>query len=1013
MAILDKMVDSVESILTYLARYMVGKDLASYCELCNAVGLTDDDIKRHPDLNAPYILVDDKNAMLTVFDLQGTYEILSDEEFLQMIDVLRIKMNGYLQRYGHSLTIGFERDPSRGEDELMRLAEPQIITAKRIGLDSRDIIIDRVKRNAPYVAWEQNLLVIYTHLNVLNPDELKREIKDLSKELIKNKVPGTMFGQNPATILMALKSRHDTMIERIKKDLERSGANGRLGVMLEPIDGHDAIRRIRTMFDRENTSYKFKGVITGDKVIPHGREDKNDCSDLTLPLIKYQIVTNNVETQGQLIKTTDYYHGVLSMELGPQEPQPFSTLFASIDRDLPWRCRIDINPGALNEMRGRQMASSIVGMFPANKVIRESFLYLSEESKSNAICSMKMTFSTWSTSEKETKRYMGSLEKAIQAWGVCQVTSVHGDPLAAWVSTIPGFTSKNVANRMAPPLPDALALCPFQRPATPWWNNGSLIVRTPDGKIYPIQLGSRLQDTWLELIAAPPGGGKSVFANSMNNATVHRSGNTRLPLMTIVDVGPSSSGLISLIQDSLPEHRKHEALYLRLQNHEKYSVNPCDTQLGARYPTQKESEFIENFFTLFCTDPAKGEAPNGCAQVISQLVKITYAERAGQQAHLYESQVEPIIDNLLEKSEIKSKHPESWWNDATWWEITDLLFKAGYIPEAAIAQRQAVPVMPDYIAALSNEVIRTTFGKVHVEGTGEPLLSYIARCLNTAMSSYVLFSGRTRFTLNSETRVISIDLNDVLGAKTREGAIKTAAMYMFARQLAAKNYFLSEEVVLPVIPQQYTEYHMARIRDVQDEQKSIIYDEFHNTEGQKSFVETTVKDAREGRKWGIRIVIISQYLADYPQSLLNAATAVYMMSGNSIDDQKILRESFNVSEEAIRRLQREATGPSAEGGNFLALFKTKVGTVVQLLTNTVGPIELWAFSTTLEDVSLRNRLYKRLSPPVARKLLAEEFPTGSAMKVIEKMRLEKDDSDENSVIDILANKLVEKFNFNN
>ncbi|CAH2902222.1 MAG: IncI1 plasmid conjugative transfer protein TraU, partial [uncultured Paraburkholderia sp.] len=52
-----------------------------------------------------------------------------------MIDNLRVKMNGYMKRYGHSITFGFERDPDRSLDELMRLAEPQINAARRIGLN--------------------------------------------------------------------------------------------------------------------------------------------------------------------------------------------------------------------------------------------------------------------------------------------------------------------------------------------------------------------------------------------------------------------------------------------------------------------------------------------------------------------------------------------------------------------------------------------------------------------------------------------------------------------------------------------------------------------------------------------------------------------------------------------------------------------------------------------------------------------------------------------------------------
>ena len=1007
--ILDKGVTIVEDTLAYLAKYWIGKDLAGYCELATALGLTDEDIRRHPDLEDPYILVDENLSLLTAFDVQGTYQILSDDDFAGMIELLRIKMNGYMKRHGHSITLGFERDPGRAMDELMRLAEPQIKAARRIGLKSEDIILDRVMRNAPLVAWEQNLMIVYTHTSIMTKDEFKQEMKEYADRAYKNELPRLDFSQNPAAVLMSMKYRHDTMLERIQHDFERSGVDGKPGIMIKPISAHEAVKRIRIMANRERTSQKFRPVLPGDRFLPHGREDDHDYSDLTPPKISYQVCTCDVENLRDMIRTDELYHGNLSMELGPQESLPFSTLFASIDRTIPWRVRIDINPGGLKEMRGRQMLTSFVGMLPANKQIRQSFIDLNEREKEDAICSMKFTVSTWSDSQLETKRRMAALEKSIQAWGVCQVTSTHGDPMAIWCSTIPGFTTKNVANRMVPPLPDALYLMPFQRPATPWSEGGSLVVRTPDGKIYPIHLGSRLQDTWIELISAPPGSGKSVLMNSMNSATVHRPGNVRLPLMTIIDVGPSSSGLIQLIQDSLPEHRKHEALYLRLQNSLDYATNPFDTQLGARFPTAREQEFLVDLLTLFCTDPASKKAPSGCSQVAEMLIRIAYEDRATRNPHLYEPNIEPMIDELLESSGLKAKHPDEWWTSTTWWEVVDMLFEAGYVREAGIAQRQAVPVLPDFSAYLNDESIRDVFGEATAGETSEPLLKYIYRCFLVATTSYALFAGRTRFELNSETRVISIDLNDVIGGKTPEGMLRTAAMYMFARQLAAKNYFLRDEVLLPVIPPMYQEYHLKRVADVQDEQKTIAYDEVHNTGGQQAFIQTMIKDGREGRKWGIRIVNASQYLADYPEELLSAATAIYVMRGGNPADEKILRELYEVSEEAIRRLQREAVGPGPEGGNFLALFKTKAGFVVQLLTNTIGPIELWAFSTTQEDVALRNRLYKRIGPFEARKVLAKHFPLGTATKMIEHMRATSTETEDESVVERLASKLVTEY----
>jgi len=1009
MSFLETGVEAIEDVLAYFAKYMIGKDFSSYCELATAIGLTDDDVRRHPNLKDPYTLVSKSNALLSVFDVQGTYQILSPDDFSKMIENLRVKQNGYMRRHGHSLTFGFERDPDRATDELMRLAEPQINSAKRIGLKSEDIIIDRVQRNAPLVAWEQNLLVIYTHLSVMNKDELKREMKCRAQDAIDNRLPKIDFGQSPASILWALKYRHDTILSRIKFDFENCGADGRPGIMLRPMSAHDAIKSVRIMVNRERTSQKFRPVLPSDRFMPHGREDARDYSDLTAPLVSYQVCTNDILNKGELICTDELWHGNLAMELGPQDPLPFSSLFETIDREIPWRVRFDINPGGLEEMRGRRMMVSFVGMLPSNQQIRQSFIDIEERSKEDAICSMKVMISTWSPTERETKRRMAALEKAIQAWGTCQVTSVHGDPLAAWASTIPAFTSQNTANRLVPPLPDALRMMPLQRPATPWSSGGSMILHTPDGKIYPVQLGSRLQDTWIDLLAGTPGSGKSALLNAMNNANVHTAGNFRIPLGTNIEVGPSGTGLIQLIQDSLPEHRKSEAVYLKLLNSRDYAVNPFDTQLGARYPTSLEEEFLVDFMTLLCSDPAKREAPADCARVNQMLLTIAYEDRTNKAPHLYETNVNPDIDKLLNDTGLRASRDELWWDAATWYEVTDMLFAAGHIREASIAQRQASPVLADFTAYLNNETVIHLYGEAKINGDGEHILVYMRRCFTVAQSNFQLFNGRTNFAINSETRLISIDLNDVIGSKTPEGKLKTAIMYMFARQMAAKNYFLREASLLPVTPAMYHPYHLKRIADIQDEKKTISYDETHNTDGQRSFIETTIKDGREGRKWGIRVVLSSQYLSDHPPELRSAATSVYIMRGGNSADENILRKEFNISEEAIRRLQREASGPGPDGVNFLALFKTKVGFVVQMLTNTVGPIELWAFSTTLEDVALRTRLYQRIGPYAARQILAAHFPLGTASETIEQMRSQSASKDDMSVVEQLANKLEQAY----
>jgi intracellular multiplication protein IcmB len=79
-------------------------------------------------------------------------------------------------------------------------------------------------------------------------------------------------------------------------------------------------------------------------------------------------------------------------------------------------------------------------------------------------------------------------------------------------------------------------------------------------------------------------------------------------------------------------------------------------------------------------------------------------------------------------------------------------------------------------------------------------------------------------------------------------------------------------------------------------------------------------------------------------------------------------------------------GPSRKGVPFVYNFVTKSGQYSQYLFSTISPVELWAFSTTAEDATLRSQLTDELgSASKARHILASEFPGGSAKEAIEKL----------------------------
>jgi len=143
-------------------------------------------------------------------------------------------------------------------------------------------------------------------------------------------------------------------------------------------------------------------------------------------------------------------------------------------------------------------------------------------------------------------------------------------------------------------------------------------------------------------------------------------------------------------------------------------------------------------------------------------------------------------------------------------------------------------------------------------------------------------------------------------------------------------------------------------------------------------------DMREGRKWKVQICLLSQALEDFDEVMIDFATSVYIMDAGPAQAIARTVKVFGLSDTARIALANRVHGPREGGGTFLAQFATKGGVYTQLITLTLGPIELWAFSTTAEDATVRNMLYKSIGPKEARRLLATLFPGGSITKLLQK-----------------------------
>ncbi len=497
------------------------------------------------------------------------------------------------------------------------------------------------------------------------------------------------------------------------------------------------------------------------------------------------------------------------------------------------------------------------------------------------------------------------------------------------------------------------------------------------------------------------------MSNSINLALCLSSGLQRLPLIAIIDIGPSSSGLISLIRESLPDHKKHLVAYHRLKMTKEMAINPFDTQLGARYPLPQDRAFLVNFLTLLATPVGESKSYDGITDMAGLVINEMYKGLADDgNPHLYTPNLEPTLDAKVVEYGFKVD------THTTWWEIVDQFATKEEYHLAGLAQRYAVPLLADAASMCRTQVVADLYLNIQTP-TGEPLINAFGRMISGAVREYPILSQVTSFDLG-EARIVSLDLDEVAKSGGEAAERQTAVTYMLARYILGRTFFLTEDSVTD-LPDKYKSYHVQRIKDIREDHKRIVFDEFHRTSKAKAVRDQVLSDMREGRKWKVQVALLSQAIDDFDPVMIEFATSIFIMDAGPKQAVEKSAQVFGLSPTAKLALENRVHGPRAEGATFLGILATKNGINTQLLTSTIGPIELWALNTTAEDVRLRNTLYAKIGANKTRKILAMAFPAGSAAKVIEErmnnMPANKDvlgEQQQQGIVDQLVQELIQK-----
>ena len=936
-------------------------------------------------------------SLISLIEIKGVRNIVTGRTlFNQIVLPLCSSMRGQFETEAHQMQVWFEVDPDRTHEEITEALRPSRETAKRLGLDLVDLLEERADTISRWTDSEKCFVALWTRPGALTKSERKKDKEDKA-DRAKN-LAFTKNAQDPIRAISMLRNRHRSFVSAMRSEM------GSVGVVAEKLDARSALREIRRSMDPSFVSEDWSPALPGDHMYPTRRAQRNNTEEWEIlwPPLGWQVCSRDARIiEANVVEIGDRIYAPIYVDLFPRDLKFFPSLFARAkEKHLPWRASFLMEGGGLGSFQFKGLVAQILGMGSSgNRMLASAIKDLKDfESQGGGVnVKIRLALTTWAPKgEREVLRRRASdLARCVESWGSCQVSEVTGDPIAGMVSSALSVSQGSIATMAAAPIEDAMSMMPWSRPTSPW-KHGPLLLRSPDGKIMPFEPYSKLQSTWIYLIFAKPGSGKSVLMNMNNLALCLLDGLETLPRIAIIDVGPSSSGFISLVKEALPADKRYLALHKRLRMVPEHAINPFDTALGCRYPTAMEMGFLRNLLTLIGTDVTAEKAPEGLAGLVDAIIEEMYRIKSDKnEPNRYTRGMVDEVDEALDRHHINLA------SKASWWEVEDALFLAGDLHAAHIAHRYAMPLLTDAVTVAQGEKIRNRYGEARVPGSSESLIAAFNRLIGDAIGFFPILSRPTALDLG-DARIVALDLDEVARGGGAVGDRVASVMYMLARQVLAKDFYVNKESVqdmpappsLDLLPSTvpadaYRRYHLDRVEEISKSPKRICYDEFHRTKSASAVRDQVELDMREGRKFRVDVMLASQILGDFSDDMIELSTGVFIMDGGSELTVKAIEEKFNMNPDTEGyALRHSLRAPSAEsgGGVFMARFDTNVGKYNLLMTATAGPMEMWALTTTAEDAMLRNKLYESMGPVRARRALARFYPRGSAKADMDQRR---------------------------
>ncbi|WP_415912594.1 hypothetical protein [Neptuniibacter sp. QD37_11] len=951
-----------ESIANFLSSTMK-TGTYDYCNLESVEG---------PDSD---MLVTKEGGLVTLMELQGSYSTYGSNRYDESILLAFERLSGVLDKPGFKIDFVFVRDSESSAMSIKPSIAAMLNSVKRNNLALTSLCKNKYQFMAKRTCAERAYIVITTTAGAMSSYATKAAMKDRVDGAVAEGLgikPGE-FGQSTNTIIRSLVELHKGFVNNIE---EIMGAI----TQVNTCKVREALSIIKREIAPEFYTPDWKPYIEGDKLLLSNDRystNKNDISHAMHPSLAFQLFSTAPEVvEGNLVEVGENFYSPLLVDMPAHDPKPFQELFDSIDKNIPWRIKVSIETGheiALGKVSSKHTVASLLKLTAKfnNGQIQKAADDLQELAKNEVLTLCRINFCTWGKSKRAALQNKAMVIQAIQSWGQTSVIEEKGDPIEGWLSSLPAIMKKEVSPTFVVPLGDIILTLPFTRPSSPW-KTGAMLYRTVDEKLFPVGLGTSKQTSWTDLTYAPMGYGKS-FKLAADNTALLLTPNAQgmLPRIGILDVGFSSANYVKFIKEALPMNQKHLAQTYTMENTIDHAINPFDTPLGCRHPLSVDKGFLDNIMALLLT-PAGTESVEKLGELVSALTRQMYIY-FDEKPKKYDIGIDLEVDAKLQAYNFTQKEGRT-----SWWSVVDFLHSHGEYHHAMLAQRYAVPTLTDATKVLNTDVVvKDVFGKS--KANDESLMNMLSTMIISATDEYKVLSAPTRFDIG-ESRIVSLDLQNVAQGGSPSADKMCAIMYMLGRFVLAKEYYRKKETTLPQIPEAYRAYHAERLDKEAGVPRKLCYDEFHRTASVKQIREQVLRDIREGRKYAVHISLLSQFATDFDEEMVKAANNIFIMSkGNGNIELEEIITRFSPSVDSIRALTRHVNGPSPVNGSsmlYIGNIKDSRERVEQVLYLTLSPKELWAFSTVDEDNEMRGRMADRIGLDNALDILSSEFPKG-------------------------------------